>query len=277
MRTRTLDAPPAWSRRRWWLTVLALFGVQVGLILFFSDRTPFAPRQTPAAPLFNLVPTPGLERRLTESFTASDPTLFGLVHPRGFSGDVWLVAPRPAHELQPWSEPARWRAPELSELGAGLWRFVQSGRPATFAALEKPAPDSTPLTIPPEPLPTQSTVRVEGHLAARPLVASLELPVWPSSELLTNSVVQLTVNRAGEVLWATLLSTRGLKSPEQKAADQRALELARGARFQPVPGVSASPPQPSGDLIWGNLVFHWHTVPPPPPATNATAQATPPP
>ena len=266
-----------WSRRRWWLAVLALFGAQIGLILFFSDRTPVVPRQPPAAPLFSLVPTPGLERRLTESFTASDPTLFGLVHPRGFSGAAWLAAPRPARELQSWSEPARWRAPELSELGAGLWRFVQSGRPANFAALEKPAPDSTPLRIPPEPLPTQSTVRVEGDLAARPLVAPLELPLWPGSELLTNSVVQLTVNRSGEVIWTTLLSTRGLKSPEQKTADQRALELARGARFQPVPGVSHSQTQPGGDLTWGNLIFQWHTVPLPPPATNATAQATSPP
>jgi hypothetical protein len=72
--------------------------------------------------------------------------------------------------------------------------------------------------------------------------------------------VQLLVNEAGDVVSAVLLPPdSGYAATDQyDQADQRALELARAARFAPAPR-----------LTMGRMIFNWHTVPPP--ATNAPA------
>jgi hypothetical protein len=252
-----------------------LVAAQVGLLTLLSDRTPVTPRQPPPSPRFSLAPDRAIEHYLAQHLAADDPTLLGLVNPRGFSGPAWLSVPAPTHELRAWAEPPRWLAPEVDALGAGLWRVVRVGGDVSLSGIEKPAPEFLTVELPTAPLPVHSTLHLEGDLAARPLAAPLELPDWPSSELLTNSVVQLAVNAAGEVFCATLLSVRGLKGAEQKAADARAVTLARGARFKPLP--LASPAVPPGaaveSLSWGTIVFRWHTLPLPTPATNATAQA----
>jgi hypothetical protein len=53
------------------------------------------------------------------------------------------------------------------------------------------------------------------------------------------------------VLSATLLTRSG-----NPAADQKALDLARAARFKPV---GSEPEAPA--LTWGQLVFQWQVVP----------------
>ena len=65
-----------------------------------------------------------------------------------------------------------------------------------------------------------------------------------------------------------------LSSSGSKTADQRALDLAKAARFKPVarPG-PASPGRPPA-LTWGKLIFQWHTVELS--ATNSPAAKSPP-
>jgi hypothetical protein len=116
---------------------------------------------------------------------------------------------------------------------------------------------------------------VEGPLAGRPLAAPLELPGWPASELVRDSVVQVAVAPSGEVVFATLLSVRGPKSAEQQQADARALDLARGARFQPRPVENGAEPLGGGGLDWGTLVFRWQTVSPLPTPAAPVASPTP--
>jgi hypothetical protein len=53
-------------------------------------------------------------------------------------------------------------------------------------------------------------------------------------------------------------------SSHYDAADQRALELARTARFAPAPR-----------LTIGQLIFTWHTVPPPPAGESGTPVSQP--
>jgi hypothetical protein len=66
------------------------------------------------------------------------------------------------------------------------------------------------------------------------------------------SKVQLLVNESGNVVSAVLLAPdSGFTAADQyDQADQRALELARTARFAP-----------SSRLTVGRMIFNWHTVP----------------
>jgi hypothetical protein len=68
--------------------------------------------------------------------------------------------------------------------------------------------------------------------------------------------VQVLVNGTGEVVSAVLLLSDNPGEVHDADADQRALELARAARFAPAPG-----------LTIGKLIFDWCTVAPV--ATNA--------
>jgi len=80
--------------------------------------------------------------------------------------------------------------------------------------------------------------------------------------------VQVLVDAAGNVVSHTLLRPEsGSKDPDQQQADQRALELARAARFAPLPQSGSAPTNSPGRVTRGTLIFEWHTVPRP--ATNA--------
>lgn len=259
--------------RSFWLLAGGVFAAQLALILALSDRTPLVGRVPPPTPRFLLAPRSPLEPSDTGAAVLGDPTLFSRLSARGFSGRAWLETPRPTHELHEWSAPARWLTPDQQALGAGLRRLVHGPPAAASEGADKPQPNLAAVQAAPPPLPTRSVLRVEGSLAARPLAVPLELPAWPATELLRDSVVELAVAPSGEVVFATLLSVHGPKSTEQQRADARALELARSARFRPRPAESVSEPLSGGQLDWGTLVFQWHTVPPSP--TNAPPAGTP--
>jgi TonB family protein len=70
--------------------------------------------------------------------------------------------------------------------------------------------------------------------------------------LLANSVVEVAVDPAGQVVDARLLAPRSGSAE----ADNTALALAHGLRFKPV-----GSPAP----VWGRAVFEWQTLEP----TNA--------
>ena len=88
----------------------------------------------------------------------------------------------------------------------------------------------------------------------------INLTIWPYANVIAPSKVQVLVDAAGNVVSAVLLPPdSGFTAADQyDKADQRALELARAARFAP-----------ASRLTVGRMIFNWHTVPPP--ATNAPA------
>jgi hypothetical protein len=147
-------------------------------------------------------------------------------------------------------------------------RFIQTpslNSPADLRRLEPQStlPDVSPLALAPE----HSGWRLEGALAQRRLLTGFELRSWQHTELLTNSIVQMVVDAAGAPVSLTLLPPgSGLAE-----ADQTALTLARGARFEPLP---AAGPQTLASalarLTWGRIIFEWHTMPPPPTKTAAS-------
>ncbi len=78
------------------------------------------------------------------------------------------------------------------------------------------------------------------------------VPSLPYNDVIPPSQVQVLVDAAGKVVSAVLLPPDNLleSAGHYDAADRRALELARAARFAPAPR-----------LTFGRLIFNWHTVP----------------
>jgi hypothetical protein len=258
-----LPSPGRWPLHRWWLLIALVFAAHVGLIFALGDRRPMAPRP----------PGPALELQLAigsnEWLALNDPTLFALPHPRGFTAAVWRQISHDEFPPFRWAEPPRWLALPVEQLGDTLRRFGQTNTFARFDFEALPAPDLASPAAWPETTPAPpSGLRVAGDLARRELQNPIQLPSWSSADLLTNSVVQVLVDAAGNVVSHTLLHPEsGSKDPDQQRADERALELARAARFAPLPPAGDGPANPLRRLSRGALIFEWRTVARP--ATNA--------
>jgi TonB family protein len=184
----------------------------------------------------------------------NDPTLFAQPNLAGFAGPAWLEPPHVEFHRQEWTEPPRPLPLPVTELGGTFSQFMQTNRfVASQFELKPPTKFIAPIA-PVEPaLAKTSTLRIEGGLTRQRLLTPISLQSWPDDDVLAPSVVQTLVDAKGNVVSVALLSSSGLD-----AANQRALELVRAARFAPSPG-----------LTIGRFVFDWHTVAPP--VTNAPA------
>jgi len=253
--------PGGWPRRRWLITALLVFIFQVGLIVALSDRAPLKRPGKSLAPLVRLAGSGWAELLALE-----DPTLFALPHSVGFSGPAWMKTPALPVGAFSWSEKERPLELDARELGAAFHHFVATNDFNRFQTLTPPEavlllPKSSSSMAP----SSSSSFRIEGQLAQRRLGAPPRLRAWASTELLTNTVIQLAVDAEGRPASpGTLLSTCGYS-----AADQYALEQARAMRFNSI-GDNGSA-APLGRLTWGKLIFEWRTVPLP--ATNSPPTA----
>jgi hypothetical protein len=250
--------PRTWSRRRWWTVILLVFALHVGLIFAFSERQPAATRRPLSVPTLRIVAAGG------ELLALSDPTLFALPHRKGFATPAWLSVPQVEFAPFKWTEPPRFLALPVERLGSTFLQFMQTNNFARFEFETLPAPqlilpDAPPLFTP----PTRSELHVGGDLSERQLLNSPELPPQPAGDLLTNSVVRVRVDAAGNVFSCTLVQPGSGSKP----ADRRALELTRTLRFAPLSQPPILSADPVGQLTSGILVFKWCTVPLP--LTNA--------
>lgn len=249
MTSGTLEAR-TWSRRRWWSVVALILAAQALLIFFLEARSPVGPRKPALA-------SPSI-RWLNEvslrSLAVSDPTLFVLPHREGFSGEGWLNRTYTPTFLAPsWTEPPRLLKLSADTLGASFKQFIAANSSPPFQVVPKREPS---LSIPeriflPTPPPV-TTAEIHGPLHERRLLTPLKLEPWPSADLLTNSIVQVLVNDRGYVLSTMLRQSSGFKP-----ADDRALEMSKTARFEPLP---------KNNLALGTILFEWPTAPP---VTNA--------
>jgi hypothetical protein len=256
----------AWSRQRWWMTIALVLALQTALVFVLENRSSAVPRKTIAAPVIHWQETVSFE-----SLAVSDPTLFVLPHREGFSGEAWLdtIPPRDFFPAE-WTEPPRWLALSASTLGVNFKDFLAANAAPPFQTLATIEPPRiSPELFPMETAPAQSTLRIEGGLAKRGLLSTPQLQLWPSAELLTNSIVQLLVDAQGHTFSAVLLLRHS--SGKQAEADDRALELATAAEFEPVATSGSGPTMnETNALRLGTMIFEWVTLPMP--ATNAPAE-----
>jgi hypothetical protein len=115
-------------------------------------------------------------------------------------------------------------------------------------------------------LSSRSRLEVVGDLKMLPRFQDPPLPSWLRPEVLTNSTVEVMVNRAGDNVSARLL----LPGSGLKAADDFALQWARRARYRPA---EDAPGAALAALTAGKLIFHWCIEPPV--GTNAPPSAAP--
>lgn len=244
--------PRGWSQRRWWTTIgLALAG-QLLLVFLVSERPQPQLGRLAAPGRVQLVGSPWSSNpsSWSEAPWLSDAAQFALASPHGFSGPVWQQLPRFSPQVMEWSEPPRWLTQEVSRLGSSFTAGQEAGGRLSRVVAERPAPAVSGLPAFAAATSTNSALRVEGEWDGRRLLTEPALACWPHNDVLLPSTVQVVVNPQGLVMSATLLGGSGLA-----AADQRALELARAARFEPLSG----PIQGLG-LSWGRLVFQWRAV-----------------
>lgn len=256
-----------WTPRRWGWTIGVLFVAQAGLAWFLADRTPLIMRPSPAPTRYRLLTDESQAEALAVSLADSDPALLALVSAHNFSGVAWLQRPQVTHQLADWSERPVWLPPRLDRLGASFGLLARQPAGGAGIAADQPAPPIAVLLITNEPVITRSTLRQEGALAERPMVTALDLPAWTNKTVLTNTEVRIIVGLDGRTFSAILQESCGLTN-----ADQRALELARTARFQPLarlkPGPALEDAWSIPSLQWGGLIFQWATIGAAPPESS---------
>jgi hypothetical protein len=258
-----MNAPAAeffgWTRRRFWCVAGVLFAVQAGLILLFAEGGHATSPAAAASVRFRVLGAPLTVDQLTKTFFAIDPTVFPLPSFHGFSERAWLRLPAQQFEVPVETEEPAWREIDPARLGTDFAQLHRPDSPIPFGLADQSGVDLEPwpVSLAQEPVKTQSAFEMEGELAGRRLNTPGELRAWPGIQVLSNSVVQIAVNSAGQVIAARLLGRSGSLD-----ADTNALDKARSIRFRPVP-VSAP--------VWGRAVFEWQTLE----ATNATPPGPP--
>ncbi len=239
-----------WRLSRWLLLIVLVLAAHIVSIFIFGGRKPVTPRAVTNAPKLELA------RSSNEWLILNDPTLFALPHLAGFAGPMLRDQQIGQFHRQEWTEPPRWLQLPVGDLGAIFGEFMQTNLFAGFRFELTPPPRFTEPAVPLEPqFAERSTFRVEGDLVRRSLLTPMELTSWPYADVIAPSRVQVLVNAAGHVVSAVLLPSDNSGEMRDADADQRALELARAARFAPASG-----------LTLGTLVFGWRTIVPP--ATN---------
>ena len=242
-----------WPVSRWLLLIALVLAAHVALIFTFGARKPITPVKAKNAPELQLA------AGSSEWLLLNNPTLFALPNIQGFAGPAWLEPPHVQFHPLEWTESPRWWQLSAGELGNIFSRFMETNRFDRFKFDLKPSPQFTVPLVPLEPkFADASTLRIEGDIARRPLLTSLKLPSWPRADLIAPSTVQVLVNAAGNVVSAVVLPSHNSGEVRDADADQRALGLARAARFAPGP-----------DLTLGKMIFNWRTVMLP--ATNTPA------
>jgi hypothetical protein len=242
----------SWPLSQWFFLIALVLVAHLALIFVFGARKPIASR--PVAHVTHLKLVAGS----SEWLLLNNPTLFALPNSESFAWQAWLKPTRVGFRPLEWTEKPRFLPLPVDALGAVFNLFMETNRFAAFEFELRPAAQFAVPLVPQEPkFAEASTLRIEGGIARRPLLTPMKLPSWPDSDVIAPSTVQVLVNAAGDVVSAVLLSSSGNApaDPHAVTPDQRALALARTARFAPGP-----------DLTLGELIFKWCTIPLP--ATN---------
>jgi hypothetical protein len=240
-----------WTRGRFLGVVGCLFALQAGLIALFGARAARRVEAPPPSTQFRAVGAVMSQEQLRRLFFASDPAVFPLPSSHGFSGRAWMDQPPAQYHSTNQLEAPLWLALDAAQLGTApaILNNENGITPLTLAQLDMPQLEPLPAFLLPEIIPTQSVFRIEGELAQRLLDPAPELHAWPSAQLLTNTVVQIAVNRDGDVMAARLLTRCGSAD-----ADGDAVAKAMALRFRP---------SADARTLWAQAVFHWQTTIPP--------------
>ena len=240
---RPEPSPPATEHRHWpvrdWLLFIALvLTAHVAFLFVFGEHT------APAVRPVKDVPQVRLADNANELVALDDPTLFAVPRAADFA---ILKTPQIAPPDFRWTEAPRLLSLPAGTLGSALGGLIQSNPFAAYPLDFKPQPELSSPSVPvPPAFAEHSLLQVEGDVARRRLLDEMVLPDLAYADVIAPSKVQVLVSAQGKVVSAVLLESSGWN-----VADQRALELARSARFEPAVRMAV-----------GQMIFNWHTVAP---------------
>lgn len=249
MNAATLESPTG-KFRQLLLVTLLIFLLQLALIYLLSSRgNAPSPRSTARSTSVRLSSERLTETQFSQNFLGDDPTLFASANSHGFSGPAWLKSPPQEYDKIDFAERAEafWLPLNVKRFGDGVSRFVETNVAALIPIAEGSVPPIRVAAIPVETKQrSESRLRIEGDLASREVINFPQLHPWAHSNLLNNSVVQVSVDKSGVVLSPRLLSRSGLA-----LADNAALQWASTIQFSR---------DDKNEITWGKLVFDWHTI-----------------
>jgi hypothetical protein len=264
--------PPVqkWTWTRWLAIVAVVFLGHVLLIFIFGARKP-----VPTTPVKNVPVLALVDESQADWVSLKNATLYALPDRGGFAGMMWMRIRPPGFHKQDWTEDPRWLAATdslpVNQLGAAFHHFVQTNHFANVhMELNVPPVSAAPAVLVQPSLARGSTLEIEGAIAKRSLLGAMKLPSWPFTDAIAPSVVQVIVDAGGRVVSAVLLppendsGTLYSEAPPVRDhdADQRAVELARSARFAPLAsGAGSVESNPATHLTLGLLIFNWQAVP----------------
>jgi hypothetical protein len=254
MNAAASNEPRAWTSRHWGSMAALVFLAQCALIFVFGARKPNPVLAVTQAPSLQLASADD------EFIALNDPTLFALPHANDFGAAKRMQIPAIQQPSFDWSESPRWLPLAGTDLLHSFARFMQTNPFSTGSLDFKPEPIFSEPALPSAVRPQwHSTLNLRGELARRALLRPIDLTNWTEVDVIAPSKVQVLVNVAGQVISAVLLPPdSGIvpADPEFDAetrdgkADQRALQLARRAKFAP-----------ASEVTLGQMIFNWHVVP----------------
>ncbi len=239
-----------WSPVRWGLVSGLVFLIQAFLLIRFSKWPGSPPPPLPNPLRLELPASSALSPNLSDEFPGADPTYLALPGRDAFSRSAEAAIPRAEYRPTEYKEAAVWMKPS-PEI-----------RLPTFPPPEPPHLPQPPIRLTGERMASRLLPEaswVETRMPGRKLTSPIIPPTWTTTDILRPTLIEVAVTAFGEVISARLIDSNGLA-----VADEAAMELARRARFEPLPpGQSLAADR--GDVVgWEWLVFHWHTRSPAP-------------
>lgn len=222
--------PKRSERRSLWPWVwgfIFIFLTHAAAVFWLNERhRPNAPPARPNPLIYIATDVQG-EQKVAE-LAGTDPTLFALPSHLGFSGEAWLNFTRSELASSNWTAPPSWLPLSTGQFGTDFLAVAATNRVPVDALLDD-LRAATPfeLRIPPGLLRPQSELTLDAGLARRGLLWTNDLPVATNTDLLSKTVMEITVNGNGFVESVALLSACGLQ-----AMDEVAIAYARRFQFQ---------------------------------------------
>ena len=240
--------PPVtgWRGRKLVLVILFALATHLAFIFLLGAKKSAPPRAVTNIPVLHLADNASELVRLT------DPTLFVLPHADDFAPAVWRQPPAIDLPRFSWTEAPRYLT-NIADLGTTFIAFMATNQFAPRPLNFKPEPRLSATPEPSEPAYAQATTwTVTGELAGRQILNPFTAPSPAVNDVIAPSRVQLLVAPSGQVLSTVLLASDDPLTADSHyaAADQTAVELARALRFAP-----------ASRLMFGEILFNWHTLP----------------
>jgi TonB family protein len=230
-----------WPRQKWLAIIFFIFAVQIGLMIWASQKQLRERSIYPSEPKV-VFSTPGQMNR--QWLELENPFLFAGASWNGFSGEAWLRKPN-------WTVPSpKMKSnPSFLQLAEGrkITSRADAGQSFAFARARRPGAE-LPMPGIDRPARKQTSELELTGFKARQLAAPLPVPVQFHSDVLSSSVVEAMIDRDGLVISARLIDNSG-----SAKADAEALALARRARFTPSKTMENVPEV-------GKLIFEWFTL-----------------